>query len=572
MTHPDASPAIAGPSASPQPSFRDLGLPEPLLEALAALDFNTPTPIQTQSIPALLEGRDLLGQAQTGTGKTAAFALPLLARLEPDLLCPQVLILAPTRELALQVSEACEGFARHIRGYRAATLYGGQPYAQQLRDLSRGAQVVVGTPGRVMDHIKRGSLDLSGLRALVLDEADEMLRMGFIDDVTWILEQTPSDRQVALFSATMPPAVKRIAERHLNDPLRVTIAARTATAATIRQRYCLVDGHAKREALVRLLETEALDAGLIFVRTKAGAHELAEALAARGFACEALSGDVPQKQREQVVERLRSGRLRLLVATDVVARGLDVERITHVFNFDPPNDPESYVHRIGRTGRAGRKGEAILFLTPRERRALKGIERVTRQPIEPMAVPDAAAVNARRAERFKDRVREALNQKAGAAYRELVESLVRETEVDPLQLAAALAHLAQGETPLFVEDLPRQTHSRESNPAPRPGRGEMAMTRYRLAVGRRHGVRPGNIVGAIANEARLQSRHIGRIEIHEDHSLVDLPRGMPREVLETLRRARVAGQRLEIQRHGAKEPLASRPARPRLKVRPKAEQ
>ncbi len=557
-----------GPRAAAQPpvslpTFSQLGLAQPVLTALTDLGFEQPTPIQAAAIPALMEGRDLLGQAQTGTGKTAAFALPLLSRLDPDERRPQVLILAPTRELALQVSAACGDFARHLPGYRAATLYGGQPYAAQLRDLSRGAQVVVGTPGRVMDHIERGTLDLSGLRAVVLDEADEMLRMGFIDDVAWILERTPKTRQVALFSATMPPAVKRIAERHLSDPVRVTIAARTATADTIRQRYCVVDGHAKAEALARLLETEDdLDAGLVFVRTKAATVELAEFLNGRGFPCEPLSGDIPQKQREQVVERLRRGRLKLLVATDVVARGLDVERITHVFNYDLPNDPESYVHRIGRTGRAGRKGEAILFVTPRERRALKGIERITRQRIEPMPLPDRDAVNARRAERFKAEVRDALAAPDLAPYQTLVAELVEEEGLDPLQLAAALARLARKNDALFVAELPTRSRPQSDEARPRtPRRPDVPMARYRLAVGRRHGVRPGNIVGAIANEARLESRHIGRIEIHDDHSLVDLPRGMDSDRLATLSRARVAGRPLDI-RPAERAPSS----RPRLGV------
>ncbi len=565
MSH-SLGPSVAANAPTPsQSSFRALGLPEPLLRGLDDLGFTVPTPIQAQSIPALLDGQDLLGQAQTGTGKTAAFALPLLARLDQELRRPQVLILAPTRELALQVSEACERFARHLPEYRAATLYGGQPYAQQLRDLARGAQVVVGTPGRVMDHIKRGSLDLSELRMAVLDEADEMLRMGFIDDVAWILEQTPATRQVALFSATMPPAVKRIAERHLKDPLRVTIAARTSTAETIRQRYCLVDPAHKPQALSRLLACEPVNAAIVFVRTKAGSNELAQHLAAEGHRCEALNGDIPQKQREDIVERLRRGHIDLLVATDVVARGLDVERISHVFNYDIPNDPEAYVHRIGRTGRAGRKGEAILLASRRERRALRTIERLTRQPIEPMPLPDTAAVNAARLRRFQTRVEQSLAQEGLDHLEGTVETLLENTGVDVKRLAAALLRLAQGEpNPAIRQEIP----TGESSQSERPSRGnDVPMTRYRLAVGRRHGVRPGNIVGAIANEARLQSRHIGRIEIHEDHSLVDLPRGMPHDVLETLRRARVAGQRLEIQRHGRPSRVT---ARPRLGIPNKA--
>ncbi len=514
--------------------FARLGLPAPLCQALAELGFATPTPIQRQAIPPLLDGHDLLGQAQTGTGKTAAFALPLLARLDPEQSSPQLLVLAPTRELALQVSEALQGFARHLPHYRAATLYGGQAYGAQLRDLRRGAQVVVGTPGRVMDHIRRGSLDLSRLRAVVLDEADEMLRMGFIDDVAWILEHSPAQRQVALFSATMPAAVKRIAERHLNDPVRVTVTCANSTASTIRQRYCLVPERDKTAALLRILETEPLTAGIVFVRTKATAARLSEALERHGFPCEALHGDIPQRQREQTVQRLRRGQTQLLVATDVAARGLDVERIGHVFNYDLPTDPAAYVHRIGRTGRAGRTGEAILLLTPRERRALKAIERLTGHPLTPMALPDQAAVEAARATRHRQRILALLEAGVDPAHQALADRLLSDPRLEPRGLVAALLHLAQG--------APTPPKAPTDTPRPRED-----MARYRVAVGRRHGVRVGHLVGAIANEGALESGQIGRVELRDDHALVDLPRRLPRPTLDNLRRARVAGQRLALQ-------------------------
>ena len=386
-------------------SFAALGLPEGLLKALVDVGYETPTPIQAQSIPVLLTGRDLLGQAQTGTGKTAAFALPLLARTDMSLAHPQILVLAPTRELAIQVAEACQTYARHLPNFHVLPIYGGQSYTVQLRQLKRGAQVVVGTPGRIMDHMRRGTLKLDNVTALVLDEADEMLRMGFIDDVDWILDHTPPTRQIAMFSATLPETIRKIAERHLRDPHTIRIKARTTTAATVRQRFWAVGGLHKLDALTRVLETEPLDAAIIFVRTKTATVELAEKLAARGYACEPLNGDIPQAQREKTVEKLRQGKVDLLVATDVAARGLDVQRVSHVINYDIPYDTESYVHRIGRTGRAGRAGEAILFVAHRERRMLHAIEKATRQPIEPMQMPSVSDINQARMTRFKQRVR-----------------------------------------------------------------------------------------------------------------------------------------------------------------------
>ena len=433
-------------TASPVGSFAELSLPPFLLEALAEVGYETPSTIQSMTIPPLLAGRDLVGQAQTGTGKTAAFALPVLATLDPARGRPQALVLAPTRELAIQVAEAFQKYAAHLRGFRVLPLYGGSDYRTQLRTLQRGVQVIVGTPGRVMDHMRRGSLDLSGLRTLVLDEADEMLRMGFIDDVEWILEQTPRERQVALFSATMPDAIRRIAGRHLRDPDEITIRQKTVTNASIRQRVWMMAGVHKLDALTRILETEDTDGVIIFVRTRLATQELADKLAARGFASAALNGDIPQAQREKTVEKLKAGGLDIVVATDVAARGLDVERVSHVINYDIPNDPEAYVHRIGRTGRAGRSGEAILFAANRERRLLRTIERATGQPIEPMALPTAEQVTDRRAARFKGLINEALASEDLASARRLVEVYQQESGVPLIEIAAALVFLARGET------------------------------------------------------------------------------------------------------------------------------
>jgi ATP-dependent RNA helicase DeaD len=566
-------------------TFKALDLAEPVLRALEQAGYEAPTPIQAQSIPLLLQGRDLLGQAQTGTGKTAAFALPLLSRIDVNNTDTQLLVLAPTRELAIQVAEAFQTYARFLPGFRVLPIYGGQEYGIQLRALRRGAQVVVGTPGRVMDHMRRGTLDLSTLQALVLDEADEMLRMGFIDDVEWILEQTPAERQVALFSATMPDVIRRVAHKHLQDPVEVRIAATTTTAATIRQRYWRVSGLHKLDALTRLLEVESFEAVLVFVRTKTATLELADRLAARGYNCEALNGDVPQNQRERIVERLKNGQLDLVIATDVAARGLDVERISHVVNFDIPHDPESYVHRIGRTGRAGRSGEAILFIAPREERMLRSIERATRQPIEPMQMPTTSDVNQQRIARFKQSIADTLAANDLELYQRLVSEFEQEHDADPLRIAAALARLVQGNEPFLLPEReprperaprpdrrPESGHEQERAPRPRPPqRGpeagpqplrdspEVRMDRFRLEVGSQHGVKPGNIVGAIANEAGLDSRYIGHIEIFDDHSLVDLPAGMPREILHILRKARVCGRKLELQPLNKTSARRSRP-------------
>jgi len=563
--------------------FADLGLPEPLLRALSDVGYESPSPIQAATIPPLLAGRDVLGQAQTGTGKTAAFALPILARIDPAAGKPQALVLAPTRELAIQVAEAFQKYASHLPGFHVLPIYGGQGYAPQLNALRRGVQVVVGTPGRIIDHLERGSLDLSALRCLVLDEADEMLRMGFIDDVEAVLKRTPETRQVALFSATMPVQIRRIAQTYLKDPVEVSIKSATSTATNIRQRYWMVKGVNKLDALTRILEAEPYDGLLIFARTKLGTQELAEKLAARGLSAAAIHGDVEQKQREKTVQSLKDGRIDILVATDVAARGLDVERISHVLNYDIPYDTESYVHRIGRTGRAGRSGEAILFVAPRERGMLGAIERATRQKIEPMQLPSVEAVNERRVAKFLGRIDQALEHDELAVFRNLVERYEREHDVPMADIAAALARMVQGKTPLLLEARDEPAFRPDAGPGPArpPERGrrvehgsappDAGMQTYRIEVGHQHGVQPGNIVGAIANEAELESRFIGRIDIRDDFSLVDLPEGMPPELLQHLKKVRVAGQQLRMRPAEPADtgaPRGKRPFNPRPGARP----
>jgi ATP-dependent RNA helicase DeaD len=568
--------------AASSPNFRDLLLGEAIVKALDEVGYETPTPIQTATIPILLAGSDVVGQAQTGTGKTAAFALPILSRIELQEHLPQALVLVPTRELAIQVAEAFQRYAVHLKGFHVLPIYGGQSYTPQLHSLRRGVHVVVGTPGRVMDHMKRDALKLTGLKHIVLDEADEMLRMGFIDDVEWILEQAPKQRQIALFSATMPTAIRRIAQNHLHKPVEVTIKSKTSTASKIRQRYWIVSGMHKLDALTRILEAEPFDAMLVFARTKIATEELAQRLGARGFAAEALNGDIVQAQREKTVARLKDGQVDIVVATDVAARGLDVERVSHVVNYDVPHDPESYVHRIGRTGRAGRSGEAILFIAPRERNMLRVIERTTRQAMEEMALPTIEDVNDRRVARFHERISAALAADEGAPFRGLIERYASEHSVPAVEIAAALAAIAQGKKPLLLDAaparqtpikapqeraLPEKIHQERARPEKaRPEKAhpeksfrvedDAAMETYRIEVGRAHGVQPKNIVGAIANEAGIDGKHIGRVVIRDDHSFVDLPAGLPKELLGQLRNARVAGQKLQISRalktHAAK--------------------
>ncbi|MES9946612.1 MAG: DEAD/DEAH box helicase [Candidatus Thiodiazotropha sp.] len=540
-------------------SFSDFNLPKSLLKALETVGYETPSPIQAQTIPHMLQGRDLLGHAPTGTGKTAAFALPLLSRLDTKRQHVQVLVLTPTRELAIQVAEAFQRYASHIKGFHVLPVYGGQDYSGQIRQLKRGVHVVVGTPGRVMDHMRKGTLRLDSIQALVLDEADEMLRMGFIDDVQWILEQIPEKHQTALFSATMPKEIQRIARRHLDNPCEIAIKTRTATADTIRQRYWPVSGLHKLDALTRILEVESFDAIIVFVRTKTATAELAERLEARGYAAAALNGDMVQKQREQMVERLKRGSLDILVATDVAARGLDVERISHVINYDIPYDTEAYIHRIGRTGRAGRTGDAILFVAPRERRMLNAIEKATRQKITPLELPTNEMVNNKRIANFKQRISDTIAVGELDFMQSLLEQFQQEHDVPALEIAAALAKISMGDRPLLLDPEREKPTSRDRSarknkdgrerqqrpPKTRPAQG---MERFRIEVGHQHQVKPGNIVGAIANEAGLDAQHIGHIDIHDDFTLVDLPAGMPQDIFQDLKRAWVCGQQMQIAR------------------------
>ena len=628
------------------PSFSELGLSEPVLQAVAAVGYESPSPIQAQTIPVLLSGADVLGQAQTGTGKTAAFALPVLQQIDLKKMAPQALVLVPTRELAIQVSEAFGKYAAHLKGFHVLPIYGGQSYTPQLKGLKRGAHVIVGTPGRVMDHIKSNALDLSSLRHLVLDEGDEMLQMGFVDDIEWILEQTPPERQIALFSATMPPAIRRIAHKHMRDPQQITIQNKASTAPKIRQRVWFVSGMHKLDALTRVLEVERFDAMLIFVRTKLETTDLAERLEARGFAAAALNGDIPQQQRERTIARLKNGQLDIVVATDVAARGLDVERISHVVNYDIPYDSETYVHRIGRTGRAGRSGEAILFVAPRERNMLRIIERVTRTRIEPMTLPSVDDVNEQRVLKFRERITEALPSEEAKAFRPLLEKMENEQNVPAIEIAAALAALLQGSTPFLLPqraerersegarswnpeaDRPRREAPRREVSAHPTSRRETAhqdasehatsrpdasehtiasrdasgsepaavhatseargdhdeqpsqddrppharrekrsedgppMETFRIEVGHAQGVLPGNIVGAIANEAGLDGKFIGHIDIREDHSFVDLPEGMPKEIFRELKKVKIRGAELRITRVDSKPPRPEADGRP----------
>ncbi len=561
-------------------AFDQLALSKPLLKALNEVGYETPSPIQAQTIPLLLEGRDIIGQAQTGTGKTAAFALPLLSRLDLKQKSPQVLVLAPTRELAIQVAEAFQKYAHHLKGFHVLPIYGGQDYRGQIQALKRGVHVVVCTPGRVMDHMRKGTLVLDKLNALVLDEADEMLRMGFIDDVEWVLEQTPDTRQIALFSATMPQQIRRIATRYLNQPEQVTIKLKTATADTIRQRYWPVSGVHKLDALTRILEAEDFDAMIIFVRTKNATVDLAEKLEARGHAASALNGDIAQNQRERIVKQLKTGKIDIIVATDVAARGLDVERISHVVNYDIPYDTEAYIHRIGRTGRAGREGDAILFVAPREKRMLSAIEKATHKKIERMELPSTELINDARIARFKQRISDTLANENIDFFRQLVEQYQQEHNVPAEDIAAALAQQLQGDAPFLLSNKPlkpvrneRDVDSRSSQRETRSRNPrdtfdappEDGMERYRIEVGRKHKVQPGNIVGAIANEAGMDSKYIGRINILDDYSLVDLPEGMPKEIFKLLKYVWVAGKQLDISRVGDK-PSASRQNRSKPKT------
>ncbi len=545
-------------------TFADLGLSDKVLKALADVGYEKPSAIQAATIPPLLAGRDVVGLAQTGTGKTAAFALPILSRLDLSQKKPQALVLAPTRELALQVCEAFEKYAAHIKGVHVLPVYGGQAYGVQLSALRRGVHVVVGTPGRIMDHLEKGTLDLTELRFLVLDEADEMLNMGFAEDVETILADTPDDKNVALFSATMPSQIRRISKQYLNNPEEITVKNKTSTAPNITQRYLLVSYPQKIDALTRILEVENFEGMIVFVRTKSETEMLAEKLRARGFSAAAINGDVAQAQRERTVNQLKSGKLDILVATDVAARGLDVERISHVVNYDIPTDTESYVHRIGRTGRAGRSGDAISFVTPRERYLLKLIEKATRQPLAQMQLPTADDVNATRLSRFDDAITAALEQTSRIdRFRDIIQHYVREHDVPETDVAAALAVVAQGDTPLLIDPAAdARQQQRDDRPVRndrpdrggRPERGErrprgrtdVPMATYRIAVGKRHKVEPRQIVGAIANEGGLSRQDFGHIDIRGDHSLVELPADLPGGAWDKLKGTRISGKLIEL--------------------------
>ncbi|MAP64931.1 MAG: ATP-dependent RNA helicase [Microbacterium sp.] len=559
MTETDA-PAVSDAATEPAaPTFADLGLSDPVLKALRRIGYETPSAIQAETIPTLLSGRDVVGMAQTGTGKTAAFALPIVDRLDPAQKTPQALVLAPTRELALQVCEAFEKYAGHLNGVHVLPVYGGQGYGVQLSALRRGVHVVVGTPGRIIDHLEKGTLDLSELKYLVLDEADEMLKMGFAEDVETILAETPTTKQVALFSATMPAAIRRMSKQYLHDPAEITVASKTTTSATITQRYLLTAWQRKMDALTRILEVENFDGMIVFGRTRSITEEIAEKLRARGYSAAAINGDIAQAQREKTVSQLKSGKLDILVATDVAARGLDVERISHVVNYDIPTDTESYVHRIGRTGRAGRTGDAISFVTPKERWLVKAIEKATRQQLTEMSLPSVDEVNETRLSRFDDRISAALTETDRVdRFRDIVAHYVRHHDVPEVDVAAALAIVAQGETPLLLDPdaepvrparATRDRDDRSGDGARRERRergdgGDYAT--YRIEVGKRHRVEPRQIVGALANEGGLRRDDFGRIQIRPDFSLVELPTQMPRETLERLADTRISGRLIEI--------------------------
>ncbi|GAB3310414.1 DEAD/DEAH box helicase [Epidermidibacterium keratini] len=551
----------------PTPRFEDLGITGPVLGAVKALGYESPSAIQRETIPLLLEGRDVLGTAQTGTGKTAAFALPILQNLDLTARKPQALVLAPTRELALQVAEAFEAYAAQLPGVHLLPVYGGQGYGVQLSALRRGVHIVVGTPGRIMDHLDKGTLDLSELKNLVIDEADEMLKMGFAEDVEQILAQTPDDKQVALFSATMPATIRRLAQQYLHDPAEISVKSKTTTNANINQRYLVVSYAQKVDALTRILEVENFEGMIVFVRTKNETESLAEKLRARGYSAAAINGDIAQPMRERTVNQLKDGQLDILVATDVAARGLDVERISHVVNFDIPTDTESYVHRIGRTGRAGRSGDAISFITPRERYLLRHIERATRQQPTQMQLPTTDDVNTTRLARFDDAITAALQESGRIeGFRDIIAHYVRHHDVPEADVAAALAVVAQGETPLLLDPdndalsaavaadnrPPRKDRaapgSRDDR-GPRPGRrGRGDYTPYRIEVGRRNRVEPRQIVGALANEGGLSRDDFGAITIRPDFSIVELPANLDRSVLSRLRDTRIGGRPIKIRR------------------------
>jgi ATP-dependent RNA helicase DeaD len=583
----DKTPSVDQPPAIPEdPTFLDLSLSADVQESVGLVGYEKPTAIQAQIIPEMLAGRDILAQSQTGTGKTAAFALPILTNIKTKQHKPQVLVLTPTRELAIQVAKSFSTYASCVPGFSVAAIYGGQDYEPQLKQLRRGVNVVVGTPGRVIDHIKRGTLDLSALDCLVLDEADEMLNMGFLDDVEFVLNETPDNRQVALFSATLPEPIRRISERYLNDPAKITIKKKTMTADSIHQRALFVHPAEKIDVLSRILESEETDGVIIFTKTKDATITVAERLNGLGLNAIALNGDMPQKVRERAIDQLKSGHLNILVATDVAARGLDVTRVSHVFNFDMPHDSESYVHRVGRTGRAGRPGEAIIFLTNAQKGKLHQIERLTNQPIEIVQPPTADDINAMRIKRFKQSITDMTVDQDLTMFKDMISEYAKETGLPLEMIAAALAQIGQQGRPFLMKDRPRRKQfdredSRDNRYGSDNGKGrygrdrgeqgrersghasgkfqrrgksegrilgppEQGMNRYRIEVGWKDGVKPGNIVGAVANEGGISGENIGPIKIHDDYSTVDLPQGLSQEVCEKLQQTWVSGKQLKL--------------------------
>ncbi|MUM27965.1 DEAD/DEAH box helicase, partial [Mycolicibacterium sp. CBMA 295] len=548
MTSPDPD------SGDTAPTFADLQIHPAVLQAVTDVGYESPSAIQAATIPAMLAGSDVVGLAQTGTGKTAAFAIPILSKIDTTSRSTQALVLAPTRELALQVAEAFGRYGSHLPAVNVLPIYGGASYTVQLSGLRRGAQVVVGTPGRVIDHLERGTLDLSNLDYLVLDEADEMLTMGFAEEVERILADTPEYKQVALFSATMPPAIRKITTKYLHDPVEVTVKAKTATAENITQRFIQVAGARKLDALTRFLEVEEGDAMIVFVRTKQATEEVAERLRSRGFAAAAINGDINQAQRERTITALKDGTIDILVATDVAARGLDVERISHVVNYDIPNDTESYVHRIGRTGRAGRSGHALLFVTPRERHLLKSIEKHTRSRVNEAELPSVDDVNAQRVAKFRDSITDSINGPGLELFRRLIEDYERENDVPMADIAAALALQSRnGEEFLMTEPPPEKRRERDRDRDRGESRAERAqrppregLATYRISVGKRHKVGPGHIVGAIANEGGLHRNEFGHITIRGDYSLVELPEKLPKQTLKALENTRISGMLINL--------------------------
>ncbi|CAN5138953.1 DEAD/DEAH box helicase [soil metagenome] len=563
-------------TSAPSPvTFADLHIHPAVLQAVSDVGYESPSPIQAETIPALLAGSDVVGLAQTGTGKTAAFAIPILSKIDTSSKNTQALVLAPTRELALQVAEAFSRYGARLSNLNVLPIYGGSSYSVQLSGLRRGAQIVVGTPGRVIDHLERGTLDLSHLDYLVLDEADEMLQMGFAEDVERILSDTPEYKQVALFSATMPPGIRKITSKYLHDAKEVSVKTKTATAENITQRYILVDGRRKMEALTRVLEVEQFAAMIIFVRTKQATEEVAEKLRARGFSAAAINGDIPQSQRERTIANLKDGGIDILVATDVAARGLDVDRISHVVNYDIPHDPESYVHRIGRTGRAGRSGTALLFVSPRERHLLKSIERVTRQKVIEGELPTVEDVNAQRVEKFRDSITEALNAPGFDVFRSLIADYERDHDVPMADIAAALALQSRDGEKFLMSPEPPQEKRKFDERGDRPPRPDKPRSRpggfatYRIDVGKRHKVMPGAIVGAIANEGGLHRSDFGHITIKPDHSLVELPPNLPPETINALAKTRIQGILINLHPDDSPVDRSSGPRRDKTDFKPK---